>query len=124
MPRGKNGTRGRIFNPGLKTGNTPKGGNLLGTHAAGGWDLWVYRVQASAKGETWANLKLVSVAPRVRKANYWLAYCLTRKDYGATRDYGQLELDFPELLPWIERLVLDNLHETPPGDIETIEDLI
>lgn len=99
--------KGRIKNPTARTGNPPKGGTLLGLHPESGWELWAYRVQTSEKKkEIWVNLKLVHREPIRRKANYWLAYCVTRLDFGRTRDYVDLEKEWPEVAVWAERVII------------------
>jgi len=112
--------KGKIQNPAAQAGNPPADGRLIATHPDG-WELYVYRTTTSRKDETWLNLKLISTVPRKPKGNYWLSYCLTRMDFGRTRDNLSLEGWDRTLQLWVERVVLADAAE---GVETNVEDLL
>ena len=109
--------RRRISKPPTRTGNHMEDEFLIGTHPDG-WRLYQYSTaENTKKKERWVNLKLVAGVSHPGKANFWLAYCLTRMDFGHTRDVVNCERAHPELLLWAERMVLARNSE-PSGPPE------
>lgn len=112
--------KGRVHNKAVRAGNRPPGGNLLASRPDG-WELYLYRESESRKGERWANLKLIHPQGVKGKANYWLAYCLTRADFAKTRDNLALETNDLELMAWVEKSVMDHFSEPDEGEDESAD---
>lgn len=84
----KNTRRPRIFR-----GNIPANGTLIASN-----DEWaVYRMATKAH---WMNVKLVSLGPRPRKANFWIGWNTSTRKLANKHDAKQLA-HYPQLHDWL-----------------------
>ncbi len=88
----------------LYTGNPPKNGRIMDFFE--GWELWEFDVVEAdkwANGETaWFNVKVMTIEPNPRKANYYIAF--NEERYAATRDWKLLQEHADRgVVKWLER---------------------
>jgi hypothetical protein len=72
-----------------------------------GWMLYHRSTKVDSKGNTWVNLKLIHPERASGKANFWLAYSPTRGDFFLSRDMRTMDVNYPELLPWVANKTTD-----------------
>lgn len=64
----------------LFRGNVPEHGEFIAQVE----DWCVYKMPSTT--DVWLNMKLVSLAPRQRKANFWLGFDLKKRNLARTND--------------------------------------
>lgn len=76
-------------------GNIPADGTLIDSNDD--WALY----QRGTKDPAWFNFKVISFAPRTKKANFHLAYNVKTKKLANKHDAKVLAKAYPKLYEWI-----------------------
>lgn len=93
-------------------GTPPKNGRALDFYE--GWELWEFDTVEADKWENnetpWLNLKVITIEPNDRKANYYIA--ISNERFAATRDWQFLQEHADRgVIAWLEEFRLSAVAE-------------
>lgn len=87
-----------------RNGTPPTDANgLIGENEDSGWTI--YR-RARSAGD-WLSLKIAHLGEIEGAANYWLGWNLATKRFARTGDIGRLQTGNPDLLAWVESVMIE-----------------
>jgi len=109
--------KGYSDKPRMRRGNAPPDGTRVAEHPDG-WVLYE-RYTADKGGSTWSNMKLVMTGEITRKANYWLSFNLTTRQFCMNRDLRLLDTNEPGLIEWAETEIT-RWHDRGEPDLEDL----